>query len=163
MDRCVLVYDGGQKEEYTSLIQMIEDVLKKEGVRVETLSIESGLPTEYINCLEETPYAWVIDLAGSQIRTLLDDMVYNVIRAMQIHLVVDVTVMDVYKLNGMALNLYLFLPEDERERVKQYSHVPNLLTYSSFSRDYKGRPIDNDNNRNVIRTIYHQFIKDVRG
>ncbi|MBE5880039.1 MAG: hypothetical protein E7288_08715 [Lachnospiraceae bacterium] len=162
MDKFVLVCDGSQADGYVRLMELFEEILHKESYEWSRLYIQSGSPTEYIEVLEAAEYVCVIDLAGSQIRTLLDDSVYNVLRAKQIHFIADTSVLKVYKMESMALNLYLFLPENEKKYINEFEHIPNLLTYPILEKDEKGRPVDSPNNREVIRMVCKRFWDDVK-
>lgn len=162
MNKFVLVCDGSQAEGYIGLLEVFEEVLSKENYEWSRLYINAGSSAEYTEVLNQAEYLCVIDLAGSQIRTLLDDTVYNVLRAKQIHFVADASVLDVYRIETMALNLYLFLPENEKKYIEKYAHVPNLLTYPMLETDDKGNPIVNQANREVIRRVCKSFFDDIK-
>lgn len=161
MVKCILVCDGSQAEGYIRLLELFEEVLCKENCEWSRLYINAGSSEAYIEALKQAEYLCVIDLAGSQIRTLLDDSVYNVLRAKQIHFVADASVLDVYRMETMALNLYLFLPENEKKYIEKYAHIPNLLTYPMLETDKKGNPIGSQENREKIRMVCKSFFDDI--
>lgn len=166
MKKALVVYSEEEKGRYSELISMLQDVLMNASLPTEVISIKKGenslVYTKRFSD-ESVLYICTIDMAGFQMNTLLETPVYNIMRAKQIHIIVDSLYIDIEQWKEWALNLYLCISEDEIKWREKCSHIPNVLTYSALECDSQKRVLKNNSNLEKLTRLFQEFEKDING
>lgn len=135
MGKALIVYEEGVSESYLLLIDIISKWYEQTGLAVETFCIMDGMEKSVCHkrfAEPELEYICTLDMAGFQMRTVLDFPEYNVMPAKQIHIVINEKTFMLYRDLEFALNLYIFLPDTICRDCLEELYIPNLFTYMPF-------------------------------
>ena len=164
MNRIVIVCEQEYKEQYKALLGMLETLVEKEGYDILEVFIKDGdITFDIADKLraEEVKYIFSIDMAGFEMKTLLEEPLYNIVLAKQLHIIVDCNWIAEYREEVFALNLYFGLPSDS-DAEKQIDAL-NILKYSVFETDENGFVLESEKNYSELELLYSSFLKDVEG
>ena len=161
MRKTVIVYEENDK--YERLLKLIDKNFTDRGFHTDILCIKEGGPgNEYASWLKksEADFICTLDLAGFQLNTLLDTPMYNILKAKQMHVLINEDVFPLYAEKEFALNLFLFVPEDAEKWRLKYPHILNMEAYASLEIDEDGFVIDSEFNRNAINQLVDRLMWD---
>ena len=167
MSEAILVYEEEKMSLYVNLLKMIETIFEEREIRTKQICFgreqsEQQLVSQLVD--KDVKYICTLDMAGFQIDTVLDIPAYNVIKAKQIHIIIEKDVMCIYGNQDMALNLYLFLPDEIESDKERYSpHIPNLNIYSSFEMNENKIPAASECNRLILEGMINKVIQEAEG
>lgn len=164
MNKIVIVCAQERKEQYKELMRMIGLLVQREGYDSDTVFIKEGDSTIVITDKlreEDVVFVITIDFAGFEMKTLLEDAVYNIVAAKQLHIVVDRDCLKNYIQNEFAINLYFAFPSNEN--IAKQKFALNILEYSMLERNENGVIADSEKNNRELEKLFDCFVKDVKG
>ncbi len=164
MSKVAIVCAEEQRKRYSDFLLLLEKFWNEKGyfpfyVFIKTCDRTVDIIDKIRN--EDVIYIISLDMAGFEMKTLLEDAMYNIVTAKQLHIVIDGRVLEQFCRTEFALNLYLCLSEEEYRRKK----IPaiNLLKYSRFETNEKGYIVNIKDNYEELERVCDCFIKDVEG
>lgn len=164
MNKVAIVCAEEKREQYSEFLSLLESLCEEKGFIPFLVFIKNHDRTvDIIDKIrnDEVVYIISLDMSGFEMKTLLEDAVYNIITVKQLHIIIDPRCTAQMCKGEFALNLYLCLPRDEVNLEK--ISAPNILEYSRFERNEKGYVTNNLTNQEEIERIYYQFVKDIEG
>lgn len=92
MGKVLVVYEKRMPERYHILMDIMKEYFEQAGLPVEIFDMEDGIEQDtYQEKLADTSWEYIctLDMAGFQIGTILGSPRYNIMRAKQIHIVIN--------------------------------------------------------------------------
>ncbi len=163
MNKAVIVYYGELLGRYQSILKMLQEIYAENGIDTELLGIDEEHQGHYYHNLlkaYDDAYLCSLDMAGFQFGTLLGDSLYNILRSMQLHLVLEPEILKDYEGIEPALNAFLFVPEEKTEEWRKRNfRILNLSTYPPLKMDGDVYP-DNEHNRSILKRMVQMVINE---
>lgn len=158
MGKVLVIYEKRMPERYHILMDIVKEYFEQSGLSVEKFDMGDG--TAQDSCQEKLAdaaleYICTLDMAGFQTGTILGGPRYNIMRAKQIHIVINEKSFLPYQDTELALNLYLFMPDTVRRSLLREQYIPNLAFYKPF--DFKR---DSGRDREELLRILETVRKD---
>lgn len=138
MGKLLMVYNQGDKEKYKTLFELVVNIWKseysrvkgtKENLQIEEIMIKNGIITNAVIRqlrASDVKYIFSFNMAGFEAKALLEDPLYNIVTAKQLHMITDRPLLEQYKNQDMALNLFFYVTGEREELQHTYQHVLNL-------------------------------------
>ena len=153
MSKVLVIFEEEARIRYKPIIEMIVQYFHDLSCDVEVFCAHDDMTVE--ECRDKLTeskcdYICSLDLACFWLSTLLESPLYNILRAKQIHIVIDTGRLLNFKQHDFALNLFVFVPDTGEPYAQEYPNIPNLALYPIFE---LGDAQKMERNRKTIQDI----------
>ncbi len=160
MTKGIIIYE--KTDEGSILADYAKEILIRKGVQVAELEFCMKYGGKIACQLSSNPVDIIISInwTGFQMSTMLENSLYNILPAKQLHIVGKKDLFNAHEKDDFALNLYIALPKYTEDMI-QMDHtdtMPHIISHCEYERN-GGVIIPSTKNEQIVERIINFFLR----